>query len=70
MFCVRLRNLPKKLRSEDFKKLFDRPVDSIEREADTARLCFKGSDVDAVKFHETWNGKAIGNTRLEMMADW
>ena len=70
MFCVRLRNLPNKMRSEELRKIFNRPIETIEQSTGSARICFKGSDVDAVKFHDSWNGKVVGNKRIEMMIDW
>ena len=70
MFCLRLRNLPPKCRSIDVKKIFDRHVESLELKGQEGRVCFKGSESEAVQFHDTWNGAALGNRRVEMMIDW
>jgi hypothetical protein len=67
---MRLRNLPRRATVDDLKKRFTRPIETIEVKGQEGRVCFKGNESDAVKFHEMWNGKGLGDRRLEMMIDW
>jgi len=67
---MKVRNIPAKCSLTDIRKLFDRRIESCELKGQQARVCFAGSDADAIKFHEAWNGKVLGNRRVEMMIDW
>ena len=70
MFYMRLRNLPNRCKANDIRKFFNGCAESVEFHGVESRVGFKGSEAEAVKFHASWNGKALGDRRIEMMIDW